>query len=82
MLQRHLAANNGPPHVGLFLSGHRLVFAWLAVVPGSLDGSLANIYLLSPSSLDVLLIIRLEARLQLNIGFTFRRVLAVFTRSA
>jgi len=28
------------------------------------------------------IIIRLEARLQSNIGFTSRRVLAVFTRSA
>ena len=33
------------------------------------------------SAMQLLLIIRLEARLQLNIGFTFDRALAVFTRS-
>ena len=35
-----------------------------------------------PTRTRIIFIMRFEARFQTNIGFTFRRVLAVFTRSA
>ena len=44
--------------------------------------SLTSTFAISSPDEFLLVLIRLEARLKPNIGFTLRRVLAVFTRSA
>jgi len=44
--------------------------------------SLTSTFAISSPDEFLLVFIRLEARLKPNIGFTLRRVLAVFTRSA